>query len=257
MTRVSDGIDRVPLLLSESADQEFRDQGFAVVPFVAPERLDALRQRMTELIPPDSGPFFTLYRNDTPEIRRVLDAAVREELQPQADAMMCNHRFYVGSILVKFPGEGSFLDPHQDWSFVDETQHVSGIVWLPLEATNEGNGGLSVVPGSHRFDLPYRGTPPEPIDQYLDGLVNVTTRPGEAVIYHNALIHGSSENQSDHPRIVMALGFVSKQADLVHFFTDNAGQKWRYRVADDLPFTYQPPSPPKGAAVLQVEPWPS
>ena len=257
MTRVSDGVDRVPLLLSESADQEFREQGFAVVPFVDPERLEALRQRMTELVPPESGPFFTLYRNDTPEIRRVLDAVVREELQSLADEIMCNHRFYVGSILVKFPGEGSFLDPHQDWSFVDESRHVSGIVWFPLEATDETNGGLSVVPGSHRFDLPNRGTPPEPIDQYLDGLVNLSTRPGEAVIYHNALIHGSSENRSDHLRIVMALGFVSEQADLLHFFTDKEGQKWRYRLAADYPFRYQPPNPPEGSAVLHVEPWPS
>ena len=77
MTRVSDGVDRVPLLLSESADQEFREQGFAVVDLVDPARLEALRQRMTELVPPESGPFFTLYRNDTPEIRRVLDAVVR------------------------------------------------------------------------------------------------------------------------------------------------------------------------------------
>jgi phytanoyl-CoA hydroxylase len=257
MTRVSDGVDRVPLLLSESADQEFREQGFTVVPLVDPERLEALRERMSELIPPDSGPFFTLYKHDTPELRRTIDAAVRKELQPFADSIMCNHRFYVGSLWVKSPGEGSPIDAHQDWSFVDETRHVSGALWFPLEATDESNGGLSVVPGSHRLDLPYRGTPPTSIEQYLHGFVNVTTKPGEAVIFHNALIHSSSENQSDHLRIVMALGFVSETADFLYFFTDEQGQKWRYRLADDFPFTHQPPHRPNGPSVLAAEPWPS
>jgi len=257
MTRVSAGVDRRPILVDPEADRSFREQGFAVVPFVEPEALGELRRRVKPLIPADSGPFFSLYRNDWPELRRQLDAEVRAAMQPTADRLMCNHRFYIGSLLVKFPGEGSYLAPHQDWSFVDETQHVSGIVWLPLQPTDEHNGGLCVVPGSHRHDLPHRGTPPDPIDAYLEGLVSCVMRPGEAVVYHNALIHGSSENRSDEPRIAMVLGFVSAEAELYHFHTDDRGRKWRYRVREDFSFTYQPPAVPAGPAVLAAEPWPA
>src|SRR5690606_26746745 len=128
-------------------NRSFRDDGFAVVPFIDPGRLSELRESVVPLVPEDSGPFFSLYRNDGPELRRRLDAVVREAIQPIADQLMCNHRFYLGSLLVKFPGEGSYLAPHQDWSFVDETRHVSGIVWLPLQPTDDTNGGLVVVPG--------------------------------------------------------------------------------------------------------------
>lgn len=253
MTRVSSGVDRRPILVDPAADAGFREQGFAVVPFVDPEQLSELRAAVLPLIPEDAGPFFGLYRNDQPELRRRIDSTVRSLMQPIADRLMCNHRFYIGSLLVKYPGAGSHLDAHQDWSFVDETRHVSGIVWLPLQRTDQSNGGLSVVPGSHRFDLPYRGTPPESVAELSHDMVPCEMEPGEAVVYHNALIHGSSENRSSELRIAMVLGFVSAGADLLHYRTDESGGRWRYRVDEEHPFSYQPPDLPSGPSVLGVE----
>jgi hypothetical protein len=255
MTRVSVGVDRAPILVDADSDRSFRELGFAAVPFAEPEEVERLRTSVLDLIPDDSGPFFGLYRNDWPELRREIDRRVRAHMQPTADRLMCNHRFYVGSLLVKFPGEGSYLAPHQDWTFVDESRFVSGIVWFPLQATDDTNGCLTVVPGSHRFDLPFRGTPPDPIDDRLEGLVSYPMESGQAVVYHNALIHGSTENRSDELRIAMVLGFVSADADLVHFFTDERGRKWRFRLSDEFPFHYQPPARPDGLGVVGVEPW--
>jgi hypothetical protein len=258
MTRVSAGVDRRPLLVDDSADEEFRELGFTVVRLMDADRIGALRERMIPLIPSDSGPFFSLYRNDSPEIRRSLNTAVHEELQPAADLVLRGHRIFLGSLLVKFPGDDSYLAPHQDWSFVDEERHVSGILWFPLQATDDTNGGMCVVPRSHRQDLPHRGAPLDyPIEGYLDGLVQCTTAPGEALVSHNALIHGSRENRSDDLRIVMVLGFMSADADLVHYFTDDQGQKWRYRVTEEFFFDHEPPGRPEGPGVLSVEPWES
>lgn len=254
MTRVSAGVDRSPILRDPGADASFRELGFANVRFCAREQLDQLRRAVVDLIPGDSGPFFSLYRNDWPELRREIDVVVRGLMQARADELLCNHRFYLGSLLVKFPGEGSFLAPHQDWSFVDETKHVSGIVWLPLQPTDQTNGGLSVIPRSHRLDLPFRGTPPDPLGQ-LDGLVPCAMEPGDAVVYHNALIHGSSENRSEDLRIAMVLGFVSADAPMVHYFTDERGRKWRFDIPDDFPFHYQPPDRPGREAVLGRTRW--
>ena len=256
MSRVSRGVDRAPLIVDPVADQQFRDEGYAVVPLVEPDRIAGLRERMAPLIPHDSGPFFSLYRNDSPTIRRSLDTAVRAELAPAADAVLHDHQFFLGSLLVKFPGDDSYLEPHQDWSFVDEEHHVSGILWLPLQPTDATNGGMFVVPRSHRLDLPHRGAPLDyPIEQYLDGAVQCTTSPGEALICHNALIHGSGENRSDQLRIVMVLGFCSRDADLYHFFTDEDGRKWRYRVTQEFFFDHRPPGKPSGTGILDVEPW--
>jgi hypothetical protein len=258
VTRVSSGVDRTSLLVDESAAAAFRADGFTVVPFLEPDRLASLRERILPLVPEDSGPFFSLYRNDDPEIRRRLDVAVRAELTDAAAGVLRDHRIFLGSLLVKFPGDASYLAPHQDWSFVDEERYASGILWFPLQATDDTNGGMCVVPGSHRMDLPDRGAPLDyPIEEYLDGLVQVTTQPGEALVMHNALIHGSRENRSSEPRVVMVLGFASVDADLLHYFTDEDGQKWRYRVRPEFFFDHRPPGRPSGSGVVSVEPWES
>jgi hypothetical protein len=229
-------------------DAEYRERGFVVVPFVEPAELVELRGLVEDLIPSDAGPFFSLYRNDR-TVRRRLDEVVRGALAARAEALFCDHRVFLGSVLVKFPGEGSDLALHQDWSFVDESRYMNGLVWLALEPTGEHNGGLHAVPGSHRLDLPFRGTPPgaqasEPVD----------TSAGEAVIYHDAVIHGSGRNASDHPRIALVLGFVSREAELLHYFVDGQSQKWRYRVRDEFFLGYDPPERPGGPHVIDVEP---
>jgi hypothetical protein len=258
MSRVSSGVDRSNLLADAGAAASFRRDGFVVVPFLDPDRVAALRERVLPLVPEESGPFFSLYRNDDPEIRRRLDTAVRAELEAASTGVLRDHRIFLGSLLVKFPGDASYLAPHQDWSFVDEERFASGILWFPLQATDEHNGGMCVVPGSHRMDLPDRGAPLDyPIEEYLDGLVQVTTRPGEALVMHNALIHGSRENRSGELRVVMVLGFASEGADLLHYFTDDEGRKWRYRVEPEFFFDHRPPGRPSGPGVISVEPWES
>ncbi|MEX0768886.1 MAG: phytanoyl-CoA dioxygenase family protein, partial [Microthrixaceae bacterium] len=219
MTRVSAGIDRLPILLNPEDDRSFREQGFAVVPFVSPERIAELRQLVIPLIPENSAPFFTLYKNDGPELRRQIDAFVRAEIQPVADDLLCNHRFYIGSIFVKYPGEGSAIGAHQDWTFVDESRFLSGAIWLPLQPTNAKNGGMYLQPGSHRLDLPYRGSPPDLLQPNIDEFVPCDMEIGTALVHHNALIHGSTQNNTDELRIVMALGFVSEGAQMFHFQT--------------------------------------
>lgn len=256
MTRVSAGVDRRPVLVDEKAGDEFREGGFTIVPMMEADQIHALRERMMSLIPQDSGPFFSLYRNDSPVIRRQLNQAVRGEIESAAGGVLRDHRIFLGSLLVKFPGDASYLAPHQDWSFVDEERHVSGILWFPLQATDADNGGMCVVPGTHRMDLPHRGAPLDyPIEQHLDGLVQCRTEPGQALVLHNALIHGSRENRSEELRIVMVLGFMSADATLVHFYTDEHGQKWRYEVTQEFFFDHEPPGRPDGPGVLSVEPW--
>lgn len=258
MTRVSAGVDRRPLLVDRAADDEFRELGFTIVQMVDPDRVAKLRERMLPLIPPESGPFFSLYRNDDPSIRRRLDEAVRGEIESAAANVLRGHRIFLGSLLVKFPGDKSYLAPHQDWSFVDEERYVSGILWFPLQPTDADNGGMCVVPGTHRMDLPHRGAPLDyPIEEYLDGLIQCRTEPGQALVSHNALIHGSRENRSDELRIVMVLGFMSEDASLLHYYTDDDGQKWRYSVTQEFFFDHEPPGRPSGPGVLSVEPWES
>ena len=258
MDRVSAGVDRSPVLRDPAAQEAFRRDGYVVVPLLPPEVVARARAEVEALVPPDPGPFFSLYRNDTPELRRRLDASVRHLAEPHVDAVLRDHRTYIGSALVKAPGPDTLLDAHQDWSFVDEQRHVSGAVWIPLQDVDQTNGGLTVVPGSHRLDVPYRGTPAMPSvdpDLAAELAVPLDVPAGHAVVYHSALVHGSAANTSDRPRLVLVVGFVSREAEMVHFHSDDAGRRWRYRLTDAHSFTYQPPVAPSGPGVRACEPW--
>lgn len=258
MTRVSSGVDVAAVLKDPESDRLFREDGFVVIPLVPAAALAALRVALDQLVPEDRGPFFGLYRNDHLALRRRLDATVRHHLEGPVLATLHRQRIYIGSVLVKYPEAGTHLALHQDWSFVDESRFVSGAVWVALEDVDRTLGGLRVVPGSHRLDLPYRGTPAAPsLDEATDGstVVDLAVPAGHAVIYHNALIHGSSDNVTSRRRTVAVLGFVSEDAEMVHFHVDDAGQRWRYRITDDRSFHYQPPAAPSGPTVLGVERW--
>lgn len=83
--------------------------------------------------------------------------------------------------------------------------------WIALDATDEGNGCLRVVRGSHRRrDYPYVprdgednaffpfGVDPSHIDP--QEVVSVELARGEFVLFDAWLLHGSEANRSDRPR---------------------------------------------------------
>jgi len=82
-------------------------------------------------------------------------------------------------------------------------------IWIALATTPE-QSGLRVVPNSHlNTDINYHGeidhtgiakpkldTPEKSLD-----IVNLVTKPGEFVVFHDELIHGGMVNLSDHTRV--------------------------------------------------------
>lgn len=260
--RVSGGIDASRILRQDDLHQAFVDDGFVSVALAEPAHLAEVSDRVLDVVP-DVG-FFSLYRHDSPELRRRLDSMMREEFEHLLKPVLRDYRVYLANVFVKFPGSSVALDLHQDWSFVDEEQHVNALVWLPFESSNPRVGGLHVVRGSHRFDLPFRGSPSgEQASRPVEPLINdrhlehLETSVGEAVIYHTSLIHGSTANSSDTPRVVAVIGVNSADSDLFHYFVDAEGQKWRCRVTEEFFFDYSPPEPPQGSFLLDKEPWDS
>jgi hypothetical protein len=201
-----------------------------------------------------------LYHHDSPELRYGIDRVVRPLLAEEISATMPGCRVFIASLLVKYPGADGYLQLHQDWSFVDEERFVSGVIWLPLEPTTAANGGLGIVPGSHRLDTPDRGIHPwapqlEVVEDLLrDHLVQLDTQPGQAVVFQKRVVHASSANGSDHPRVVVGIGIVSNDADLYHYLVDDDEQMWRFTVSDQFFFEYMPGDPP-GAGVVDSQPW--
>lgn len=102
-----------------------------------------------------------------------------------------------------------FASPwHQDWPYWGGSHKYS--VWIALDDATVDNGCLKVIPGSHKLGvLLHAGDAsdklgftnrlrPEDIDE--SKAVNVEVSAGDAIIFHDLLLHASNPNRSGNDR---------------------------------------------------------
>jgi len=114
--------------------------------------------------------------------------------------------------VVKPPHTGRPAAWHQDGGTWPLDPLEAATLWIALDDADAGNGGLRVVPGSHRagllphdrddgklatelFNVSVR---PEAVDEAA--AVDVELAAGDVSAHHPALIHGSGPNRSERPR---------------------------------------------------------
>ena len=121
---------------------------------------------------------------------------------------------------VKMPHDKTYVSWHQDGAYWDLSQMEVVTAWVALGPVTPANGCMRVVPGSHtQPHMPQRET-------YADNnvlsrgqeiavavnerdAVDLVLRPGEMSLHHLWIVHGSNANDSDIPRIGIAIRYVS------------------------------------------------
>ena len=122
----------------------------------------------------------------------------------------------------KMPGDKAYVSWHQDGTYWNLAPVKVVTAWLALTPSNETNGGLRVVPGSHRQPmLPQRETyaPDNALSRGQEIAVEVdeaqavclSLQPGEMSLHHIWIVHGSNANTSSIPRIGLAIRYVSPE----------------------------------------------
>ncbi|WAZ25855.1 phytanoyl-CoA dioxygenase family protein [Streptomyces cinnabarinus] len=137
---------------------------------------------------------------DEPALRTLLDPrlrAVLEELLGE-EVLAAQSMFYF-----KPPGaRGQAL--HQDNFYLRVEPGTCVAAWLACEAIDRENGGLEVVPGTHRMELfcPEEADPGVSFAREFvpppPGLrtVPVDMAPGDVLFFNGSLVHGSQPNRS-------------------------------------------------------------
>ncbi|TCC31322.1 phytanoyl-CoA dioxygenase family protein [Kribbella sindirgiensis] len=94
---------------------------------------------------------------------------------------------------------------HQDNLFLRADPETCLAAWIAIDDVDSANGGLKVVPGSHRTEL----LCPEPADltesfstgqvAVPEGLSQVQTKmtAGDVLFFHGSVVHGSRPNSTD------------------------------------------------------------
>jgi ectoine hydroxylase-related dioxygenase (phytanoyl-CoA dioxygenase family) len=132
------------------------------------------------------------------------------------------YTYFTGHFMVKAANANHEFALHQDWNIVDESKYKSYQIWIPLLHTYPANGGMFVVPGSHKFFNNYRSgsfdIPRIPfVPQFKPIVTDLRVPTGDILIYQNALFHGSYGNTTNDNRVVVIANFVEKHAPTFYF----------------------------------------
>ena len=232
----SDQVATRPMLKSKEQQDLFYRDGFVKLRLLQATEVEQLRNLFTELIGnnvrnSDYGMYISLEERDQ-RLKELLLEKLSSLIVPIAQHHFAECKPHLGSFLVKAPGVNSFTYPHQDWTFVSTEGCCSLTLWVALVDTDENNGSLGFVKGSHRFfDKPI-GSPSPDYQTFIQGhedvlyeyLEFVPLRAGEAVAFDNRTIHGAPPNLSSENRVAAAIGMTPEEAPLYHFYLLPSGE---------------------------------
>ena len=125
------------------------------------------------------------------------------------------------SMFGKAPRVGNQTPPHQDGYYFMLEPNEAITVWLPLDRTDQGNGCIRYVPGSHARGLRPHGK--SEVFGFSQGLLDfseedrqrevaITADPGDLIAHHSLTIHRADPNLSDRRRWAVGLVYYAARA---------------------------------------------
>lgn len=229
-------------VLDEAERARFRVDGYAIVPFLAPEEAEALADELLALAggrsldpaddPAAAGEAYhasfmsadDVYRLAVAELARARCAAAASALLPGFTPVIA-----VAVIKAPFAGGASF---HSDLSIAAEASAPVVNIWCPMVDSDDANGTLRVVPGSHRL-FPHISSMETTSGFWRDygpalmeRSVPVELRRGEAVVYDGTLLHGSRPNATPRARPALNFAFLPAGVRPVAYSLDPDGRRF-------------------------------
>ena len=141
----------------------------------------------------------------------------KEILDYVEDILGENFYLWGGQFFSKKPMDTSIVPWHQDAQYWPLSPSKSVTVWLAIYDTDEKNGAMKIVSGSHKkgkfkhminsnenYILKEEVTPDQ-IDK--NNIVHMNLKAGEISLHTDALLHGSDPNSSDRPRSGLTMRF--------------------------------------------------
>ncbi|QCP54525.1 phytanoyl-CoA dioxygenase family protein [Trinickia violacea] len=129
--------------------------------------------------------------------------------------------FHYSKLNMKGPRVGSVVEWHQDFSYYPHTNSDLLTALIFLDAADESNGCLRVVPGSHK-----KGLLSHEIDGFFRGKVSTVNEadavpievPAGGVLFlHCLTLHASARNESEQPRRTFLPAYRAADAFPIYF----------------------------------------
>lgn len=219
----------------EALNRQFNRDGYIVVDFLDLE----IVKKFTDffyLHAPEKfeGTYSSVFFWDESLNSKISELAIKF-IQPKVHELLYGWFLEGASYITKYPSlnKSSDFGLHQDFNMIDEREIPSIGLWIPMMDTDKKNGGLCVLPGSHtKFAGTIRGAnlPSQyiPITGGVEKCVTfLNIRAGEACFFFHSLFHGSLNNFSGDPRVILHAGLFPDDSVPLHFLecVDDFGVK--------------------------------
>lgn len=224
-----------PLFANTETQEYFDTHGYVKIPLLNSTEVEALNEYYLSLNHDhikDYG-FHISLENESDDYRTGVFEKLFSTIMPRLDPLLKNYQAFTASYVIKEAGLQNIVPPHQDWSFVDETEFVSATVWVALMDVNKNNGALGIIKGSHKIFNDARSSPSPQSKSILSDHVFtlfpfvevIDMKAGEALIFNNKTIHASPPNVSGVNRIAAGIGITNKRARLRHYYQNPGDEK--------------------------------
>lgn len=156
-----------------------------------------------------------LYKQKIQELLKPIISKKIIEILPDFTVITTN-------LIIKSPLSGE-VPLHQNWTFVNEQKQRSYTIWIPLTDTNELNGTLEFIDGSHNIFCDVKRGHNTPyffmndVEKLKKFLKSVSVKFGEALILDDSILHFSKQNKSNKERVAIQATLVPKEAILYHY----------------------------------------
>ncbi len=219
-------------------NEQFEKDGYVVLPFLSQDEVAELKKIYFDTLPNSGGAIqsddigakeaisydFTFIDKNIDYKRQVFDI-ITQRFKNYVDAYLDDYKPIIANFIRKKPKDGE-VPLHQNWAFVDERKKTSVSIWCPLVDSNEQNGTLQVVPGSHKRFGEFRGPMVEwelntiKEDIIKKYLVPMNIKAGQAVILDDSIVHYSASNLTNDLRLAIQLILIPSEEKSIHYHLD-------------------------------------
>lgn len=220
------------------------NNGYFTMPFLTSNLVEQFKSIYYSNFNNSDTAFYASSFSTDLELKKRISDEIISILEKNLKDVFKEYKILGSSFLKKQSNSSQVLPLHQDWTVTDEEKYGSYTIWIALQDTNESNGTIRVIDGSHNIESNLRA-PSLPVAfeseriRFESHLKTLNLKSGEAFIFNQKLMHSSWQNSSDKDRLAVTIGLVPKDASLfMLYFNKSKNEINQYKMPDDFFLRY-------------------
>lgn len=266
------------MFYDQKLQEHFDKNGYVLIDLLNNEQVEALKKQYFELESVRGGmrkeydvkfdkekeiTYEFTFIDSSKDYKQVVFDKITEVFLPLINRILVDYQPIIANYIHKSSLKGE-VPMHQNWAFVDERKYSSISVWCPLVDSNEKNGTLQVVPGSHKRFAPVRGPLiPWELEHLKEDIIKNDMIPfnikaGQAAIIDDSIIHYSAPNQTEGLRLAIQLIMIPPKTSSIHYHMTKVDDKEVvnvYEVDREFYMAFHPWLKPKEQKLIKTLPY--